>query len=168
MAIITNIEDLHSLITQDMPLFCVYEFLKSCLNNSFSEMDYKNNKKIDLEHGIFAILQHYMLKPFEQAFFETHKKYVDFQFTVHGNECFAIGDFRDFKIRNEYNHEKDLTTYHTCNQSHNIFSSRGCLCVFFPYDVHAGGLDAQKFQIHEVYKVVVKVPIEISKIQFLG
>lgn len=158
MAIITRIEYLPLMIIQDTPLFGVYKFLESCLNNTFIEKDCKQNKRVDLGHGIFAISQYYILKPFSQAFFETHRKYIDFQFTIKGNESFAIGNSRDFHIQHEYDANKDLITYHTQNQYHEIFSSQGDLCIFFPYDVHAGGLDSHKFNSHEVYKVVVKVP----------
>ncbi|RDU67093.1 YhcH/YjgK/YiaL family protein [Helicobacter didelphidarum] len=163
MAIVTTLENFKGALLQKDPLHGVYNFLQSCMDGQYDKKSFKTNKHIDLSNGIFAILQTYSLKPFKQAFFETHKKYIDFQLTIKHNECFMIGDCKNFTIQNSYDASKDLIVYKAqkCNK---ILSYPSCLCIFFPNDVHAGGLNDKAFQYKKVYKVVVKVPVEIIKI----
>lgn len=169
MAIIGNFYMLKDSINRNKNLLKVSDFLESCLDfDNFKEKksDYKENKRIDLGDGIFAILQTYTLKSKKKAFFETHRKYVDFQLTISGYECFLVGDSGDFKIKKEYDSKRDLVVYKSGGMAHRIYSAAKNLCIFMPNDVHAGGLKGDKFcsnftDSKKVYKIVVKIPIEL-------
>ena len=98
MAIISKLDNCGWLFCQHEALKQLYRFFETCLQGKYKKRDYENQIRIDLDSGIFAMLQTYKLKPYKRAFFETHKEYVDFQLTIHGSECFMIGDSKDFKI----------------------------------------------------------------------
>ncbi len=161
MAIITTLNNSNHIFKCNEAMNELYNKLKSCLNGDFTNQDYKNSLRIELKFGIFIILQTYNLKPYKDAFFETHKKYVDFQLTIKGEECFMIGDSKNFKIKKEYNNKRDLVIYHSQKKAHKILSQKDCLCIFFPHDVHAGGLKHKKLKGNKVFKVVAKVPQEL-------
>ncbi|MDY5821445.1 MAG: YhcH/YjgK/YiaL family protein [Helicobacter sp.] len=158
MAIISKLDNCGWLFCQHEALKQLYRFFETCLQGKYKKRDYENGIRIDLDSGIFAMLQTYKLKPYKRAFFETHKEYVDFQLTIHGSECFMIGDSKDFKIIESYNAEKDLIVYKSKKSTHRIISNTACLCVFFPNDVHAGGLKHKNITDNKVYKIVAKVP----------
>lgn len=136
----------------------LYSFFESCLQGVHTKQEYKDGRRIDLDSGIFAMLQTYKLKSYKKAFFETHKKYIDFQLTIYGNECFMVGDSSLFTTRSEYNAQKDVLAYKPQKSAHRVLSSAGCLCIFFPHDVHAGGLEHKSFTANRAYKIVAKVP----------
>lgn len=144
----------------------VCEFLESCLSGAYKKGDFKAQKRVELGNGIFAILQTYALKPKSKAFFETHRKYVDFQLTIKGAECFVVGDFRHFKIKQNYDINKDLIIYKADLGAQKIISFGANLCIFMPCDVHAGGLKHKEIKNKNVYKVVVKFPFELLKFHF--
>lgn len=64
-----------------------------------------------LEYGIRAIEQSYYLKSAQNAFFETHKAYLDFQLVISGYEYMCIGDKDTFDIKIPYNESRDLIVY---------------------------------------------------------
>ncbi len=158
MAIIAKLDTCGWLFGQHEALQNLYMLFESCLQGDYKKQDYQKGKRVDLDCGIFAMLQTYKLKPYKKAFFETHKQYVDLQLTISGNECFMIGDSRDFIVTNPYNAEKDLVIYQTQKFAHRIITNSAYLCVFFPNDVHAGGLQHKSIVVNRVYKVVAKVP----------
>ncbi|STP09522.1 YhcH/YjgK/YiaL family protein [Helicobacter cinaedi] len=80
-----------------------------------------------LEDGIRAIEQSYYLKSAQNAFFETHKAYLDFQLVISGYEYMCIGDKDTFDIKIPYDETRDLIVYeNTLPQNLNIqsFSDR--------------------------------------------
>lgn len=122
--------------------------------------------KVDLDSGAFAIEQSYHLKDLSKAFYETHRNYVDLQLVVQGEELFSIAAASDCVIKDPYNAEKDLITYHPPKHTSQLHLSAGMLAVFFPYDVHSGGLGAESLGIKPVYKSVVKVPVDLLAPRF--
>ena len=64
-----------------------------------------------LEYGIRAIEQSYYLKPMKNAFFETHRAYLDFQLVISGYEYMCIGDKDTFDIKIPYDESRDLIVY---------------------------------------------------------
>lgn len=126
----------------------------SCARDSRVEVSY------DLGGGIRAIEQTYALKPHTEAFYESHKAFVDFQLCVAGAEYFEVGHIADFTPLTSYDESKDLITYRKgAIVPHQLYFYSGILGVFFPEDVHAGGLGSQ--ELPQPQKVVLKVPIEI-------
>lgn len=158
MAIVAKFDSCGWLFKQNNAMQTLHTFFESCLQGDYKKSAYQKGKRIDLDSGIFAMLQTYRLKPYKKAFFETHRKYVDFQLTIYGGECFMVGDSSDFTIMQQYNATKDLIIYKAQKSAHKIISKSACLCVFFPNDVHAGGLQHKHIATNHVYKVVAKVP----------
>lgn len=163
MAIATKFNTCKWLFNGHSSLQTLHNLFNSCLNGDYEKREYQKGMRIELESGIFAMLQTYKLKPYKQAFFETHRKYVDFQLVVYGGECFMIGDSSDFTVMQKYDETKDLIVYEPQKLAHRIIANSSYLCVFFPNDVHAGGLKHRRIAVDDVYKVVAKVPKTLLK-----
>ncbi len=156
-----------------------------------------------LSQGVRAIEQTYHLKEAKNAFFETHRAFIDFQLVVEGYEYMCIGDRSAFDVKIPYDESRDLIVYdnalpyslyshykalHIETSNHkttlpkvcrpfpideslntpcrsNILLTSGDLAVFFPNDVHAGGLELTPNINHnvmsQVKKSVLKVPVSL-------
>lgn len=170
MAIIGKLHSLEHLFQKTPELKSLYNYLNDCIHynhtnhQSIINTPLNTEKKVDLSNGMYAILQSYPLKNPQDAFYETHIKYIDFQLMVKGTEFFEIGDKEDFEIKTPYNEEKDLIIYKKSLKTSKIRLYEGMLAIFFDSDVHAGGLDIESNN-SAVSKVVIKVPKTLVKIK---
>lgn len=87
---------------------------------------------------------------------EVHRKYVDVQFLVYGEELigFAIDTGKN-KVAQELLSERDIIFYEDMENEMNLIMKPGSFAVFFPEDVHRPGCTYQKEGA--IRKVVVKV-----------
>lgn len=173
MAIVGKLHSLEHLFQKTSELKSLYSYLNNCLqidhinHQTIINTPTNTEKKVELSdeiNGMYAILQSYRLKNPENAFYETHIKYIDFQLMVKGTEFFEIGDKEDFEIKTPYDEEKDLIIYKKNLKTSRIRLYEGMLAIFFDSDVHAGGLDIDSSN-NTVSKVVVKVPKTLVKIK---
>ena len=127
-----------------------FKFLK---NLSVEQLkDGKN--EIDGER-LFALSMATEGKGQENAVFETHRKYIDIQFTVSG--CDTIGWDEQARCTPDpegYNADKDLEVY-TDRPTLWIPVSSGRFAIFYPEDAHAP-LGTTAF----VHKIVIKVALD--------
>lgn len=113
-------------------------------------------KSYDLGFGMRAIEQSYDLS-WNNYVFESHRKFVDFQLVIYGNEIMECGDEREFSAINEYSNKTDCINFEKkLNSNINLIHlSPQTLAIFFPSDIHGVGYGNGR-----VYKTVVKVPVE--------
>jgi biofilm protein TabA len=116
------------------------------------------SKKIELAGGVFAIEQVYETKPRPEGFFESHRKYIDVQVIVEGEELMEVIDVARIRVRDAYNPERDLITYHDTDAASLVKVFAGDTTIFFPMDVHMPTLRVRT-DFALVRKTVVKVPV---------
>lgn len=169
MAFVGKLCDMRNIL-HTQALLGIYTYLSNACTKGSCEFERilstSGEQKIQLDSGAFAIEQSYHLKDLSKAFYETHRKYVDLQLVVQGEEIFSIAVASDCVIKDTYDVQKDIATYHTPKRSSTLHLSAGMLAVFFPYDVHSGGLGAESLGIKPVYKSVVKVPVDLLTPRF--
>lgn len=169
MAIVGSLDRFEGLCKKMQALQCVWDYMKSAMQEGnevrerITKLPLKSPQKLDLGNGIFVIEQAYMTKPYEEAFFESHQKYIDFQLVLAGKEIFATGEKGDFALVEPYNEAKDLIVYSPLEKEcSSLVLHQGFLAILFPYDVHAGSLKVGK-ESERVSKSVIKVPVELVK-----
>ncbi len=111
-------------------------------------------KKYILNDNVYANIEEYQTK--ESGFFEAHKKYIDIQLLLKGEEIIEYTPLENLKIKENYDSLKDIAFYYDVTlpviklkMQPNFFT------VLYPTDAHKPQLkisDAQK-----VKKVVVKI-----------
>ncbi|PAF43958.1 YhcH/YjgK/YiaL family protein [Helicobacter sp. 11S02596-1] len=181
MAIIGKLHSLGSLFGKTQDLQALYTYLDNAITPAHAIYEricstpLGAENKFDLGGGMFCIEQTYALKDPNDAFYESHQEYIDFQLMVSGVEFFAIGDPADFAIKSPYDPKKDLIVYEKSLQTSIIRLDSGTLAIFFETDIHAGGLDMPDFEYPQprqpphqatpkiVSKSVVKVPKSLIK-----
>lgn len=116
------------------------------------------SNRVELGDGVFAIEQVYETKPRAEGFFESHRKYVDLQVVIEGDEMMEVIDAARIAVRDPYDPERDLVTYADTAEGSRLRVGAGQATVFFPVDVHMPSLRVATGPVL-VRKVVVKIPV---------
>ncbi|MCR9204920.1 MAG: YhcH/YjgK/YiaL family protein, partial [Halobacteriovoraceae bacterium] len=128
-----------------------FDFIKGC-NEETEE------KKYSLSGEMFASIESYPTKTHDRAAFESHRKFIDIQFTIKGSEKIGYASIHELKVNKAYNEKADIIFY----EKPEIFSSEvtnfeGYFTILFPEDAHMPGLQSKGHD--RVKKGVVKVPV---------
>jgi biofilm protein TabA len=164
MAIFGKISDIRNQLN-NRELDVVFEYLEKAITNNteinsrIRSMGLDQYKKIKITDDIFAIEQSYNARRSEKPLFESHTKYIDFQFLISGQEVVRLACTDLLKIDSKYDEEGDFTLYKNYLNSENIEIKKGDLSIFFTKDGHMPGQQKNNKLFSRVFKVVVKVPI---------
>lgn len=145
-----NISDVYRYDYMAPKFKAAYEFLA---NTDFSTME---DQRIELEHGVYAMIQSYTTQPPQERQFETHDIYFDIQYLVSGEEFFGLASRSLLTVEAAYNPESDTTFYKTPTASGGICLAPGDFITVSPQEAH----QPRAFITAPVAvkKVVVKVP----------
>lgn len=91
--------------------------------------------------------------------FETHRRYVDLQYTLAGCEVLEWAPRAMLAALGEYDPEKDLLFHQEGAPTARIVAGPGCFSIFTPLDAHRGGIRSAS-SCGEVLKLVVKIPVD--------
>ena len=103
--------------------------------------------------NIFALVSEYKTKPESEGKLEAHRKYIDVQYVISGEELMGFAPFGKQQILEPYKEENDIVFF-TGDKSFTKVSE-GMFAIFFPEDVHMPGISTGK--ISDVKKLVIKV-----------
>lgn len=156
MAIFGKLEDIKTQISNEY-FQIAFNYLES-INDDFLKIKDGECIKEMLNDDMFVLKQAYITKDRESCFFESHKKYIDIQYMVKGNEIMDITSIDNLKIVNDYDEKTDFIKYE--NKSENISSlliKEKELAIFYPNDAHQPCIKTDKNEL--IYKAVIKVPV---------
>ena len=121
-----------------------------------TDLDAIPSGKHDIEGDtIFALVQEYQTKPLNECKLESHKKYIDIQYVIRGEEFMGVTTKNNQKIL-EQDEDKDYTFYEGTTSLVRV--SKGMFTIFFPDDLHQPCVQTESAA--EVKKVVIKVLIQ--------
>jgi len=103
---------------------------------------------------VFAMIQHYETKPKEQGVWEAHRKYIDVQYVVEGQELMGYANLGHLNA-NEYNAEKDFLSAQ--GEGSFVLMKPGTFVILTPQDAHIPQMAVDVPQ--PVKKVVIKVAV---------
>lgn len=109
---------------------------------------------------MYAQVFTYTSKPASECKPELHKKYLDVQFWISGEEMFGVAPINGVGNCTEEILERDLYFYDGVANESFVHATKGCYAVFFPNDVHRPGtcVDGKPLTYR---KVVVKVHTDL-------
>ncbi len=108
---------------------------------------------------VYAIIASYNTK--ESHKFETHKKYVDIQCLLEGQEVVESTALNGLTVDTPYDPEKDVELYVKADSRTTIsYLMPGIFIAFFPHDAHMPGVSVGGSPSF-VKKVVVKIKAEL-------
>jgi len=164
MAVIGNVYKLEKFF-KNKNLTVVFDYFKEALQSGSDihkrifSLPVGSFEKVMLTKDVFALEQVFFTKKREDCFIESHKKYIDFQLILRGNEQMEYIDIDKLEIETNYDEDKDLITYHLVDNTSKFLLQEGDLAIFFPDDAHIGLPEYKSSEL--VYKTVIKFPIEL-------
>jgi biofilm protein TabA len=131
-----------------------FRFLEEEANTKLPEGRYE----VDGDR-VFAMVQKYTTRSGPLGRFEDHRKYVDVQYMVSGEELVYWTPTRGLEANTEYNEERDVIFYDRAEKSSQIVLYPGYFCVVFPNDGHTPC--RQVNGPCRVHKIVIKVSVNL-------
>ena len=108
---------------------------------------------------IYANIESYNTKNLLDAKLEAHKKYIDLQFLLKGEERINYANIDGLTIINEYNPDKDILFYKTpLSGVGRLYLNKKKFAIFYPQDAHAPQINSGDLS-NQVKKVVVKIAV---------
>ena len=113
-----------------------------------------------LNSKVKAIVSEYETKSTNKYGYEAHKRFIDIQCVLKGEEMVSCLPIEKLAETNPYNEETDATFYRKSLKQlpSNLILQPGYFTIFFPQDGHMSQLCVKQPQL--VKKVVVKVEIQ--------
>jgi len=162
MAIFSNIETIKNQVNRakfKVAINYLQEALtcKTDINERLLSLNEGSFVRVDLDKNNFALEQVYVSKNRDECFFESHKKYIDVQCIVEGEEIIEVTNVNNLAVAMNYDKELDLIKYGDIDQSSSIILKKGDIAIFYPEDAHMPCIKLNDFS--KVVKTVVKVAV---------
>ena len=127
----------------------IFSKLKTIDSNTANGIHYQSE-------GYYFKVLNYKTKQ-DPTIIESHKKEVDVQILLSGNEHIKVYDQSQVEVTSEYSEESDCEFYRSIEQPKlELNLSPGKMAVFFPEDIHG----CQHFvndQVENIKKIVIKI-----------
>ncbi len=111
--------------------------------------------KYELGDGVKAIVSEYQSKEASAGVIESHKKFIDIQYIISGEEKMGYLPLEGQTPSTPYNEEKDVMFF-TEPVSFTAFK-KGMFSIYFPEDIHQPCIQIDSPV--QVKKLVIKVPV---------
>lgn len=128
-----------------------------CLREEHFMDDLVRQGRID-GNGFYAMLQEYITRPEDSGRWEAHKKYIDIQYVLSGEERTGYANIESLGKLQEANREKDFYFYESAESIDWLTVRAGEFVIFFPADGHMPSLNVSG-EGKTVKKVVFKVEV---------
>jgi YhcH/YjgK/YiaL family protein len=115
--------------------------------------------RYELGEGAYANVAGYDTSPAVSAAFEAHRRYIDIQALIDGEEVIQIAPLADVTEIEAYDEEKDIAFYAEPGDESTLLMRPGVFAVFYPGDAHRPGVMTSHTP-RTVKKIVVKIPVE--------
>lgn len=104
----------------------------------------------------YGLVRRYVTKPLTDQKFEAHRKYIDIQYIVSGEEYIIYNDATKLQTFSCYEEENDCELFSGNGTA--IHLTQGDFVILFPQDAHIPkiAVNAEK----PVIKAIVKIPVE--------
>lgn len=126
----------------------VFRFLA---NNDLESLPVGNH--VICEGKSWATVSEYIPNEVEKGNIESHRRFIDLQYTFRGNE--SMGLAINAEILKEYNPERDIAFY-TSSKIKYYSADAGHFFLFFPSDIHQPSI-RRKGKLNKSRKIVVKI-----------
>lgn len=139
-----------------------YEFLGPLFKKAFqfitaTEMTSLALGKHEIEgEDLFVIVMEYETKDGADCIMENHKKYIDIQYMLRGEELMGVKTFADETPTTAYDESKDAAFYKPEYDSL-LKVKEGQFTIFFPHDLHMPSMKSGKRE--KILKAVFKVKV---------
>ena len=106
---------------------------------------------------VYANVQQYVTKSYDEAKYEAHDHYIDVQCIVSGEEAIYLVDREGLEVREPYNSAKDVIFYEDAGETEPIILHDIEFVVIYPHEAHKPGVAPGEKK--EVSKIVFKIRV---------
>lgn len=136
--------------------------LESRCQEAISYMSKLDREKLSLgKHKVtedfFYNVQEYVTNGNIEKPYESHRKYIDIQLLLEGEEMLQVTDINRLVVSNPYNEEKDCIFYYASENASGTILRPGSIMILYPKDAHRS-IRTMEYSC-KVKKIVGKVKI---------
>ncbi|WP_461216031.1 NanQ anomerase/TabA/YiaL family protein [Lacticaseibacillus sp. GG6-2] len=153
--IISNLNSLDTALLRKQPVFNeVFQYIETNDLKQLSEGRYDVG-----ENGAFILIQKYQTRDEQDCKYESHRKYIDFQLILSGQELMRVKEIGEMVLSEDHFAESDAGFYElpTTEVIEKTFNT-GEYAVFFPGDVHQPCVKTDG-KSSNVIKACIKIPV---------
>ncbi|MEN6296343.1 MAG: YhcH/YjgK/YiaL family protein [Rectinema sp.] len=110
------------------------------------------------DDDVFALVQEYVTKEQSACRFESHRKYIDIQMLISGEEIIEALSLDSLKVVEPYKSDIEFFALPEDKKAHALSMSPGQIAIFFPEDAHRPCMKVGD-SAESVKKIVVKVAV---------
>ena len=116
--------------------------------------------RYELSDKIYANVEDYITRSELDCSLESHRKYIDIQIVIYGNERIDFINIDGLKVQKVYDHIKDIIFYkRPKTELSRIYLNGTNFAIFYPDDAHAPQITTLS-PLDNVKKAVIKIPVE--------
>lgn len=145
--IIDNLTNLDKYISLHKDFKLVFDYLK---NNNLETMNCAKNIQLR-GNEVFFNLDEYETKPTQKL--EAHKKYIDIQVVITGEEYMGYTNIKNTTISEEYDEKRDVMFLN--GDVDKVLATNKNFIIFYPEDAHMPALSVTEPQ--KVKKAIFKI-----------
>lgn len=135
---------------------CVREAV--CYIKSIVVTEADAGKKCTVNENFYYCVQSYMTKIENECRLESHRKYVDIQVMVNGEEVIDFADISRLQMKEEYNPENDVMYWEMPRRIAQTTLKAGDCIILYPENAHRGATAVDNKEQY-ILKIVGKVNI---------
>lgn len=135
----------------------IRELCPSAYDFIVNKADSAEPGKYELENGAYVSVQEYTTKARIDAKYEAHKKFIDIQLVLSGQEIIAVAPLDKMTVKDEYSETKDVMFFVHNDECIDYLLQSGDFLILYPQDVHMPCVCVNEKS--QVKKIVVKVPV---------
>ena len=138
------------------------ESISERINKALNYLNSINVKELSLgkhivNEWLYINVQEYQTRPPIECRFESHKKYVDIQMVIEGEEAIETADIDKLELVQDYDEEKDVMFWAQKQEQMRSVIKEGSYLILFPQNAHMPCIALDKPL--KVKKLVAKVQI---------
>lgn len=143
-------------------IHCTDSISQRCIDaiNYLSKLDLNNISlgRHDVNDTFYYNVDEYNTSIDENRFFESHRRYIDIQMILAGEEMMQITDISRLQESVPYNEEKDYTLYYSSGINGGTLFRAGSVLILYPKDAHRS--ISFNGNVSRVKKIVGKLRID--------
>ena len=114
-----------------------------------------NGRHVIDGENVYAIVTEAPTKDYDKTAFESHRKYIDLQYVITGEENMARAPLASVTVSKPYNESTDLANYTGDGKIYTI--PQNSFILFFPSDAHRPNITPGGNKV--VKKIVIKIKV---------
>ena len=126
--------------------------------NKINWNDFEDGESKIAGKDVYANVQTYQTEPANSKKFETHRRYIDLQYVISGEENIFVTHVNNLVSGNGYNPDGDFEFHECAIPGTGLLMTAGSFALLYPQDAHKPGCSVNTAS-STVRKCVIKIAV---------